>query len=124
MLRLAEKQAHKSPCRAQHGAVVASGKRVFGTGFNVYKSPGEHWGTRKLHSRNSYEFFTTHAEAAAIRDAKRRRKDLTGTTLYVTRAGGRLSKPCADCQKLIEEHGISKVVYTDGEGNIVSEWPL
>ena len=117
MITVALKEAHKSSCRTRHGAIVAKNGRVLGRGHNSYRSHGGQWGGGPLK--------TLHAEAAAMRDATHRGIDVRGCTLYVTRGDtNRISKPCPSCQALLERYGISKVVYTDEEGNVLTEWPL
>lgn len=117
MISLAQKLAEKSVCRTKHGAVVSKGARVFGRGYNSYK-PHPTYGGGPL--------MTLHAEAAAIRDAKRRGICLRGATIFVARVGNNsnMSKPCKSCQEMIGQEGIRKVVYTDEHGHSVSEWPL
>ena len=123
MLHLALKEAANSTVRTRHGAVVCKGGRVFGKGFNTYKSSPT-WGFPKIHSKYGNPFYTIHAEAAAIRDAVRRGIDLKGSTIFVAREGhNQMSKPCPDCQGMIESHGIRKIVYTDENGNPITEWP-
>ncbi len=115
MINLALKEAQRSKVRCQHGSVVSRGGSVLGKGYNKYK-PHARWGSGPMN--------TLHAEAAAIRDAVRRGIKLRGATIFVARTGPRMSKPCSACQKLIEQYGISKVVYTDDEGNVITTYPL
>ena len=46
-------------------------------------------------------------------------------TVYVVRIGAtgepRDSAPCEDCSAKMKELGVKKVVYTNSEGNLVSE---
>ena len=114
MFKLALKLAHRSNCRAKHGCIILKGKRILGRGFNVYKS-NPTWGVKKPFAKYGVEFFSIHAEAAAIKDALRKGSDIRGATLIVVRTEMRISKPCQHCQNLIESHGISKVIYSDGE---------
>lgn len=117
MIPVAFKESQKSSCRTRHGAIVAKGGRVLGRGHNSYRSHGGQWGGGPLK--------TLHAEAAAVRDAVSRGIDVRGATIYVTRGdANRISKPCPSCQALLERHGFSKIVYTDENGNILTEWPL
>lgn len=115
MIAAALKESKKSECRSQHGAIITRGGSVLGKGSNTYKTHPT-WGGGPLK--------TLHAEAAAIRDAVRQGINVRGATIYVVRGGERMSKPCPSCKKFIMQYGISKVVYTDGEGNIVTEYPL
>ena len=117
MIPVAFKESQKSSCRTRHGAIVAKNGRVLGRGHNSYRSHGGQWGGGPLK--------TLHAEAAAVRDAVSRGIDVRGATIYVTRGdANRISKPCPSCQALLERHGFSKIVYTDKNGNILTEWPL
>ena len=52
--------------------------------------------------------------------------DLRGTTIYVARNGhnNQMSRPCDGCRRLIKKYGISKIVYTNESGEVISEWPL
>lgn len=119
MLRLAIKESKRSSVRCQHGATICSGKKVLARGHNSYRTHTT-WGGGPLK--------TLHAEAAAIREAVNRGIDIRGSTIYVVRnngnGGSQMSKPCRDCQTFIERFGISKVVYTDKNGDIVETWPL
>ena len=116
MIRLAKKIARTSECRNKHGAVVADGRRVLGVGANSYRTHATYGGG---------PLQTLHAEAAAIRDAKRKGIDLRGKDLYVARidAHSKMSKPCPSCARLIEAEGIRKVYYTDESGCVVDEYP-
>lgn len=60
---------------------------------------------------------TFHAEERAIRNAQALvGEDLSGMVLYVARSykNGKpaMSKPCDNCDRLIREAGIKKVIYT------------
>lgn len=124
MLHIALKQAIRSEVRCKHGAAISRGGRCLGQGHNTYRSHPK-WGASKIHSKSGREFFTIHAEAAAIRNAVRQGIDPRGSVMYVTRAGhDRMSRPCASCQLLLKKYGIRKVVYTNSVGEICSEWPL
>jgi len=116
MMNLAKKLAKKSLCNNQHGAVIAKGRRVYGTGINTLKTSPT-WGGGPMSS--------IHAEAAAIREAVNRGIDLRGKDIFVARVGksNYMSRPCKTCKKMILAAGIRKVYYTDASGNIVSEWP-
>lgn len=115
MIRLATKRAKESKFeRARVGAVIVRGSRVLSTGVN-------HIGySRYLQSRKFAE--SIHAEVEAIIGLlkTRRAHELVGSTLYVSRIDAfgnpRLSKPCRDCQRIIESVGIRRVYYTTETG--------
>lgn len=92
----------RSICAVQVAAVLADGHGIFSWGWN---SMGTGYGE--------------HAEAAAVRRANKRR--LEGATIYVASVRNRNqkvipSKPCPDCQRLIDKWGL-KVVWRDGNGD-------
>lgn len=117
MITIAQKEADKSKARCKHGAVLTRGGSVLGKGCNSYKTHPK-WGSGPLK--------TLHAEAAALRDALRRGINVRGTTIFVARSGpnSKMSRPCEDCQSLLIEYGVAKVVYTDENGEPVTDWPL
>ncbi len=116
MIALAYKEAKKSRCKYKHGAVITKSGCVVSTGFNANKAHPT-WGSGPMNS--------IHAEGAAIRNAVRKGINVRGAKIYVTRNKGisRMSRPCSDCMKLIEKYGIKKIIYTDIEGNVITEWP-
>ena len=100
--------ARLSTCKQRHGALVVSGGRTLAVGVNSYSNPP---GTPGVGPGQ----FSIHAEAAALR-AIPEDIDLRRATLYVARLskGGNIamSKPCRECQALIEARGIRKICYT------------
>jgi len=102
-LKIAAKEASKSNEEYKLGAVIVNSGRIIGRGFNTNKSsPRFGSGYHKY----------LHAEGRAIWDAYRNKQNLIGSTIYIYRKNGLLSRPCKDCQKLIKTFGISRVVYT------------
>lgn len=101
--------ANKSPERMKHGAVLVSGGRLIGCGFNKNVLNPYYYQEEK--TRRSI-----HAEESVlklIRPGDRRRY-----TLYVVRVGRSdgclmLSKPCVTCASLISEYScIKRVVHS------------
>lgn len=86
-----------------HAAVIHKGKRFLVGASNV---------PHKTHPQGSGPHSTAHAEIRAIIRAKRMLKseDLSGYSIYVLRLNRcgvvKLSKPCPDCMKFIEKHGL------------------
>ncbi len=113
MIRLAFKEASKSNCGRRHGATVVKNGKTVSAGHNLMKTHPT-WGSGR--------YDRIHAEGMAIRNAVNQGIDVVGATIYVVRADSGMSRPCLDCQILIERYGIRKVVYTDGNG-ISEEWP-
>lgn len=101
-LTMAMGVALSSKCRMKHGAVVVKHGRILGSSPNLWKND-----PKNVH----YKHASVHAEMAALRKAGWPTK----VTVYVARVNGkgesRLSKPCANCQVVLDEMKI-KVVYT------------
>ena len=106
--------AAKSKARKMHGAVVVKSGRVVGTGYN--KDRNSPFVVSPEHIK---PHCSTHAEVAAIKEAK---TNATGAVLYVARVNrqgqDRNSKPCRLYQAVITEVGIKKVIYTEDEANV------
>lgn len=100
--------ASKSEQRHKHGAVVVKSGRVLGMGHNKRRNHPHVIPAGKHREQCGY-----HAEALAIRDAG---ENARGGTIFVARVNRQgddlLSKPCMQCQKLIEESGLKNVIYT------------
>lgn len=100
--------ATKSDLRHKHGAVVVKSGRVLGMGYNKHRnSPSV-----IMEGRHRLDC-GYHAEAVAIKEAGEKAR---GATIFVARINRNgsdlLSKPCENCQKLIEESGIKNVIFT------------
>lgn len=91
----------------RHGAVIVKGGSVMGVGYNKYvNSPFKV-------SEEHMNRCSVHAEVAAIRNAG---GNVKGATLYVARINNRgesrYSAPCSKCQKVLDDSGIRKAVWT------------
>lgn len=103
-LDYASRLARKSTMTHKHGAIIVIKDTIISTGYN---QTFEHMCHR--HS--------IHAEVDAI--SKVKSKSLNEAELYVVRIGCKsmefplkYSKPCCDCQKVIEKYGVGKVFYS------------
>lgn len=100
--------ATKSDLRHKHGAVVVKSGRVLGIGYNKHRNHP----TVVMEGRHKIDC-SHHAEAVAIKDAG---ENARGATIFVARVNRQgldlLSKPCENCQELIEESGIRNVIFT------------
>lgn len=90
----------------RHGAVVVKGGRVLSIGLNKWRNQG-------MPTTDEYNpYLTVHAEI----DALSRVKDARGTTLYIAQVNRqgeeKMSRPCDNCAKAIQEAGVKAVVYT------------
>ncbi|MFI1966528.1 hypothetical protein ACH429_20860 [Streptomyces pathocidini] len=105
-LRLALKQAARSPCRYRVGAVLAKGRRVLAQSSNRYRNhPG-------VDFRNA----TFHAEEMILRRARIPK----GAIVYVARVNNAgvpmLARPCSRCQRALTSGGAKRVFYTTAAG--------
>jgi deoxycytidylate deaminase len=102
-LQMAMGVALESKCRFRHGAVVVKHGTVLGSSPNIYKNDPKNV---------DYQHSQIHAEIAALKKAGWPSR----VTVYVARVNGfgtaRLSKPCANCQEVLDAHKV-KVVWTE-----------
>jgi cytidine deaminase len=94
----------RSNCSVQVGASIGDNFGLFSWGWNS----------------EGFDGYGLHAEAHAILRANRKR--LRNATIYIAsmrRRNGKFvpSKPCEDCQKLIDKHNL-RVIWRDNDG----EW--
>jgi deoxycytidylate deaminase len=90
-LRLTSKSKHP---KHRMAAVLIRGGAVVSVAVNLHA-----WGR--------------HAELRCLRGKAK------GDLLVVARSGGRCSKPCKTCEKAIRKAGVTKVVYTNWDGDLV-----
>lgn len=96
--------AKESKASFKLGALICDKKgRIVASGYNKLKS---HPRFGSGYSKN------LHAEGAALLQAYKLNIDCTGFSMYVFRKNSCISKPCKDCQKLIEKAGIKIVYYS------------
>lgn len=93
------------------GAVVKKGGRTLGVGVNSYRTYSPNF--RDTDDFPPREFWTEHAEIAALRSVNFQAE---GTTLYIARVSSsgkyRMSLPCSRCMNAIKAAGVKRVVYT------------
>jgi pyrimidine deaminase RibD-like protein len=96
-LNLLIKTARKSTHRAfHHGTIVLKGGAVLAAGYNH----GE-----------------THSEISALKRIwPNKRSGCIIINIRVTKRGFSSSKPCDGCMAFIKANGISKVIYSDSNG--------
>jgi len=106
MLDLAMRIAETTDTNSKHGAVIVRGGRVLSVGISK-------WRNRNLQPILGYNpNVTVHAEI----DALSRVSDAKGATIYVARVNNqgerRMSRPCATCEKALNDAGVKRVIYT------------
>ena len=101
-LTMAMGLALDSKCKFRHGAVVVKHGKVLGGSPNLYKNDPKYVDPKHCQ---------IHAEIAALKKAGWPVR----ATVYVARINGqgysRLSKPCANCQEVLDNYK-AKVVWT------------
>jgi deoxycytidylate deaminase len=108
-LALADKQAKKSIAKQQMGAILVRQKEILSKGFNRNVS------LYKVLTRYGL-LYSIHAEMDALR--KLPYGKAKGATIYVSRAGFRMSKPCEFCMPVLKYAGITRIVYSLGNGQV------
>lgn len=102
-LTMAAGVALDSKCKFRHGAIVVKHGKILGSSYNIYKNDPKYVDFR--HSQ-------IHAEVAALKKAGWP----TRATVYVARVNAkgyfRMSKPCENCQILLDRLKC-KVVWTE-----------
>lgn len=96
----------RSTCPRLHvGAVLVKNKRIKGTGYNGSPRGMEHCEDDGVgcYMRNNHCIRTIHAEVNCLLEVPP--DDREDATIYVTHM------PCPECQKLIINCGIKRVVY-------------
>lgn len=100
---LRQKSNHHSQ---KMGAIITKKGIPIGWGWNVLKT----------HPKSLHGFKSCHAEFKAIRSVKNKEL-LKGATIIIYRedASGLMvcAKPCKSCQILLDQCGISRVIYSD-----------
>ena len=106
LLGLAQAAAANSEHRYRLGAVIVSGNRVMGVGWNKSRN------TPRNVSRDHLNQCTVHAEVDALRGLAPLRR----ATCYVARidAAGdpSLARPCNECWTALVDAGVTKVYWT------------
>lgn len=111
-LTLAAREAHRSPMKFRHGAVLVKGGRLLSKGFNHYRT-----------TIGGESYCSTHAEMETLRKLGRHKEGIRaakGSDLFVVRMGKdgllrRNSKPCPICVEWMHRYGVNRVYYTVGD---------
>lgn len=99
------KQASRRSDHHTHklGCVIAKGKKVLGTGFNVLKT----------HPKSPHNWKAVHAEFMAVMSAG---YDVDGATAYIFRQQKNgtwaAAKPCESCWQFLVDCGVKEIVYS------------
>lgn len=92
------------------GSVLFKGKRILSIGFN----------STKTHPLSQTRYKSSHAEFSTL--IGNHKLDLVDSHILVTRLtpGGQylMAKPCPECFKFIKAAGISRIYFTNENGDI------
>lgn len=105
IVKMAIEEATRSAQHFKHGAVVVRNGKIISTGHN------------KVTTKCPSHMYSIHAEMAAIKHSNER-CGLVDSHIYVVRinkCGLADSKPCANCQRFMKLHGVSRVYYSTGD---------
>lgn len=109
-LKLALKLAETSEVPNRHGCVVTRGGSVLAMGVNKVRNPQFIIDSSSTNTYNGN--LTVHAEV----DALSRIEDASNCTVYVARISKTgvpmFSRPCEHCERLLNDLGVKRVVYT------------
>jgi len=106
-----------------HKAALASMAQHYRVGAAIFKGPrliSIGWNSEKTHPSSCTRYSAHHAEFSAL--VGNYKYDLVGASIFVVRItpSGKIgmAKPCDACQDFIYAAGITKVFYTNFNGNI------
>ena len=104
-IRMASIWAENSYCdRRRVGALIVKDKMIISDGYNGTPSGFEN----NCEDEDGRTFpYVLHAEANAITKVAKSNNSSEGATMYVT------ASPCIECDKLIIQSGIKRVVYSE-----------
>jgi len=117
---LAKEMARKSNMSKRHGAVLMSGGKICGTGYN-------HMWIDKVNLKcfKTMRIASIHAEIDCIQSCRSfykeaNRKKYTMIIVRMRRDDEKLmcSKPCSMCLDILKKFRVKKVYYTNDDGNI------
>lgn len=113
-LEVTEQVAHASNMRHKLAALIVCKRTVLAVGYN------RHTGMDMVLDPTYGLSYSVHAEVDAFRKAEKVYPELwkagVALTLYVTRRGLKMSRPCDQCLKYLKKTPINRIVYTTGEG--------
>lgn len=109
--------------RCQMGAVIVSGHKIIGSGYNSATKTDPYQASLDTKKYGVECAGYVHAEISALLPfiKKKNLKALSGATVYIYREDKlgrmRLSKPCSNCEMVLRACGIKCVVFsTNTEG--------
>lgn len=99
----------KDPSTQVGAAIVSSDKRILSLGYNGtptgFDDADFPWGKTSANPLDNKYVYVVHSERNAILNYRGSRRDLEGSTVYVTLF------PCNECMKEIVQAGVKRVVY-------------
>lgn len=112
LLLLSFVTALRSTCnQAKHGCVIVENNQIISTGFNGSPSGEPHCIENGCRMIDNHCLRCRHAEVNALIQALKKRKNISGLSVYVT------GTPCLDCAKSLIRENVSKVIYGRSYGD-------
>jgi len=119
VIEAAKVESLRSNMQQQMAAVIFQDKNILSVGHNRLVSPSPNPQLQYLGVPYPYSI---HAEVDCIINYEGHRKDLRFASIFVYRQKKDktcgLAKPCNCCKKVIRAAGISKVYWTENDGDI------
>ena len=113
-------EAKRSGCLMQHGCVAVKNGRIFGRGYNNYRT--------RCKDGFIQNCMTCHAEMSALREVNKLNINFKKISLYIVRVDHnnclKSSAPCVDCMKHILRLKIKRIIYSNGNGELTVQNPL
>jgi len=108
------------PCKYSanqcHFTYIMDGSRIVSWGYNKVKK------THPLAKKYGHLFNCIHSELDALIKARDSLDKCKVVNVRIKKNGNvGLSKPCPQCQKMLEDHGVERVYYTTENGFEVLE---
>lgn len=113
IVKIAIKEAEKSNFKHRHGCVIFKGSKIISSGYNELRHC---W---KLDNKYKKWKNSLHAEQKTIIFSETSLKRCSLLVVRINKNGQLVnSQPCRICMGLIKDVGISKIYYSDKDGNI------
>lgn len=108
---IAKKSSHK---RYHYGCILFKKNKILSFGYNLLKT----------HPKSPHPFKHIHAEFHCLLGVPDNDIKDSSIYIYMERIGTEtkgISKPCKDCEKMLRNAGVRKVIYFDGNKYLEEE---
>jgi len=113
IIKYAIQEAQKSEFKFRHGCVIFKGSKIISTGYNEVRY------CKRLDYRYKKWINSLHAEQRTILFTNANIKRCSILVVRINKNNKLVnSKPCKVCQSLMQDVGITKIHYSDKDGQI------